>query len=377
MGFPIHIDLSWFAIVVLIAWSLADGVFPEYYAQLSTATYWWMGVAGAVGLFVCVLLHELGHAVVARRFGMEMKGITLFIFGGVAEMPDEPSSAKAEFWVAVGGPIVTVVLAALFFLIGLAPMPDAVAGVVGYLALINVVLLAFNAVPAFPLDGGRVLRSALWHFKGSLRRASEISSRIGAGFGMFLILLALFHLLAGNVIGAIWWFVLGLFLRGAAQMSYQQVLVRQYLQGETVKSFMTDQPSTVDANNTVEQLVKDHVYQDHYKMYPVMHDGELIGCVTTRQIKQLPREAWSGTRVEQIAEACAPENTVDPQTDAMDALQTMTNKQVSRMMVVDNGRLVGILSLKDLMGFLSLKLELEEDTAGDLNPEIHASPNNA
>lgn len=362
LGFPIHIDLSWFVIVALIAWSLAAGAFPQFYPDLSTQAYWWMGVAGAIGLFVCVLLHELGHAVVARRFNVEMRGITLFIFGGVAEMGGEPPHAKAEFFTAIGGPVVTLVLAAIFYAFTFVPLPAPVAGVNNYLLLINVVLLAFNAVPAFPLDGGRVLRAAMWHVKGSLRWATRWSSQIGSGFGAALIVLAVFMLFIGNFIGAMWWFLIGMFLRNAAAMSYRQVLIRQMLGGEPVRRFMTDDPVTVGPETTIDQFVEDYVYQHHFKMFPVVRDGHLAGCITTRQVKQIPRDQWSQRTVADVAEACSTDNIVHPDDDAMEAMNTLSRAGRSRAMVVDNSRLVGVLSLKDLMNFLALKLELE--TAG-------------
>jgi len=355
-------------VVLLITWSLAEGAFPRFYEGLSTATYWGMGLAGALGLFVCVLLHELGHALVARRFGLEMRGITLFIFGGVAEMTAEPPHAKAEFWVAVGGPIVTAVLAGAFALIAIVPLATPFAGVIEYLLLINIVLLVFNAIPAFPLDGGRVLRAALWQYKGSLRWATRICSQIGSGFGMVLIILAILQLFAGNFIGAMWWFLIGLFLRGAAGMSYQQVLVRQALHGEPVRRFMTDDPVTVPPSVSIEQLVDQYVYQHHFKMFPVARNGDLLGCVTTQQIKQVPRERWAETTVDQVLGDCPSPTTLKPDDDAMDALAKLNRSGASRAMVVDNDHLVGVLSLKDLMAFLALKLELETDAPPEMTP---------
>jgi Zn-dependent protease/predicted transcriptional regulator len=360
-GFPIHLDLSWFIIALLITWSLASGAFPQFYPDLSTATHWWMGAAGAIGLFVCVLLHELGHALVARRVGVPMKGITLFIFGGVAEMTDEPKRPGDEFYVAIGGPVVTAVLIGLFFALAFVPFPQAVAGVVNYLLIINGVLLGFNAIPAFPLDGGRVLRAGLWHYKGSLRWATRVSSRIGAGFGMLLIVFAVLQLFTGNFVGAMWWFLIGMFLRGAAGMGYQQVLVRQALEGEPVRRFMTEGPVSVSASLRLSDLVEEYVYKHHFKMFPVTEDGELVGCVTTRQIKEVPRDQWDERTAGQIAHPCSDTNSVHPDDDAMKTLMWMRRNDISRALVVEDGRLVGVLSLKDLMAFISLKLELEDE----------------
>lgn len=365
-GFAIRIDLSWFIVAVLVAWSLATGLFPFYYQGLSPTTYWWMGIAGALGLFVSVVLHELSHALVARRYGLAMKGITLFIFGGVAEMEDEPPSPKAEFMVAIAGPIASTLIAIGLF--GLhrvgqfSAWPVAVNGVIEYLAIINGVLVAFNLVPAFPLDGGRVLRSALWRWKDNLRWATRIAARLGSGFGIVLILLGVWSVLSGNFIGGMWWFLIGMFLRGAAQMSYQQLLIRQALEGEPVSRFMKSDPVTVPGRISIQELVDDYIYKHHFKMFPVTDNGTLRGCISTRQVKAVSREEWNSRRVGSLAEPCSPENTIRPETDAVKALARMNQSGASRLMVVDGDRLMGIIALKDLLNFLSLKIELEEET---------------
>lgn len=362
-GFKIRLDVSWFVVAVLITWSLAAGVFPQLSPGLSTTAYWIMGAAGALLLFASVVAHELSHALVARRFGIEMKGITLFIFGGVAEMSDEPPSPKAEFWVAIAGPIASVGVAAAFYaFVTAATLPAAVRAVVGYLAGINLILAVFNLIPAFPLDGGRILRSALWHWKGSLRWATRITSAIGAGFGYLLIGLGVLQLVVGGpgaFVSAMWMALIGLFLRSAAQMSYQQLLLRRVLEGEPVGRFMHRDPVCVPRHLSVEELVSDYVYRHHYKLYPVVDDGRLVGCVTTRRVKELPREEWGRTSVGVLADECTAENSIAPDADAMDALSRMSRGRASRLMVVDAGRLVGIITLKDLLEFFSLKIELE------------------
>lgn len=363
LGFPIFVDLSWFVIVLLITWSLATNLFPHFYEGLPVATYWWMGLAGAIGLFVSILAHELGHAVVARQFDVPMRGITLFIFGGVAEMTKEPPSAKAEFFVAIAGPIVSVVIAVACYAAGAygeAGLAAPIAGVLWYLGMINGVVVAFNMIPAFPLDGGRVLRSILWQVKGSLRWATRITSGIGSGFGLLLILMGVISFIGGNFIGGMWQFLIGIFLRGAAQMSYQQVLIRHALEGEPVERFMHSDVITVPPAITVHQLVEDYVYRHHHKMFPVTDDGRLVGCVTTREVQQVPRGEWNQRTVGEIAKPCADENTIHRNADAMQALSNMSRNGASRLMVVENGHLEGILSLKDLLKFISLKVELEE-----------------
>jgi len=363
LGFEVSIDLSWIIIAILIAWSLSTGLFPFQYKNLSAQTYWFMGAIGAAGLFLSIIAHEFCHSLVARKHGMPMKGITLFIFGGVAEMGDEPPSAKAEFWIAVVGPLASIAIAIIFYglyrLGGSAGWPAPVSGVVGYLAMINGLLAAFNLVPAFPLDGGRILRSALWGWKKNLRWATRVSSAVGTGFGIFLIVLGVVRVLGGNFIGGMWFFLIGMFIQSAAKMSYQQLVTRKALEGEPLKRFMNTNPVTVPSSTKLEQLVEDYVYRYHFKMFPVVNQ-KLLGCVTTKQIKAVSREEWSQMTVGELAERCTAENTIEPQTDAVQALSKMRRNHVSRLMVVENDELVGIIALKDMLEFLSLKIELDE-----------------
>jgi Zn-dependent protease/CBS domain-containing protein len=358
----LRIDLSWLFIAVLLTWSLAAAYFPHARPGLEEGTYLVMGVVGMLGLFASVVLHELGHALVARKYDLPIRGITLFIFGGVAEMTEEAKSAKAEFFVAIGGPVVSLVLALLFrgadaFL----PLPGAVAGVVAYLGLINTVVLVFNLIPAFPLDGGRVLRAALWHFGKSMRRATRIASSIGSGFGWILIAMGVLQLLAGSLIGAIWWALLGMFLRGAATGTYQQLQLRRLLEGEPVRRFMKTDPVAVRDDLSLKDLVEDYVYRHHFKTFPVVDaNQQLLGSVTTRQVRDIPREQWDEKTVREVMQEVNVENTLHPEDDAMRALSVMNQSGQSRYLVVEDGTLKGILSLKDLMEFFSLKVELEE-----------------
>lgn len=361
-GFQVYIDLSWFILALLITWTLAVGFFPFQFPGLSPATYWWMGIAGAVGLFLSIVLHELSHSLVARRNGVDMRGITLFVFGGVAEMDAEPPDAKSEFKIAVAGPISSILIGIFclgLFFIGAATWPLPVTAVLVYLGWINIILAIFNMVPAFPLDGGRILRSALWYWKGSLPWATRISANFGSAFGLFLIFLGVLQLFYGNFIGAMWWFLIGLFLRSAAQMSYQQMMVRQALHGEPVRRFMKTDPVTVPPFINIKQLVEDYVYRFHHKMFPVVREDRLVGCVNTRQLKEMPREEWDQHTVAELAQPCSRENTISPDADAVDALAQMSKTDKSRLMVVEGDRLVAIVSLRDLLEFLSLKMDLE------------------
>lgn len=363
-GFAIRIDPSWFIVAILVTWSFTRS-FPVWAPGLTPAAYLGMGVTAATGYFLSVVLHELSHALVARTYGMEMRGITLFIFGGVAEMPGEPPTPQAEFLVAAAGPAASFAIALIFgagyLAANVAGSPVPVAAVCGLLGLLNATLALFNLAPAFPLDGGRMLRAVLWGWSGSLRRATRISAGIGSGFGLLLVGLGLLSTVRGNLVSGLWFFLLGLFVRNAAQASYQQLLLRRALEGEPVSRFMQTDPVTVPRAISVLDLVQGYVYKHHFKMFPVVDDGgRLLGCVTTRQVRELPRDEWDRQTVGSLAQRCTPENTVAADTDAMQALAMMSRTGASRLMVVDGDRLLGILALKDLLRFFSLKMELEE-----------------
>ena len=363
-GFKIRLDASWFVLAVLVTWSLATSFFPVVMPNLGRAAYWMLGAGGALGLFASIVVHEVSHAVVARRNAIPMRGITLFIFGGVAEMDSEPPSAGAEFRMAVAGPIASFAIGGGLFLVRiLVPVPEALVALIGYLASINIILAIFNLVPAFPLDGGRILRAALWHRWKNLRRATRAASFVGSTFGLLLILGGVYLVIAqGEFIGGMWLALIGLFVRNAAASSYQQVLLRRALEGEQIRAFTRGDPITVPSWMNVQSFVDDVIYRHHHKLYPVVDDDRLTGCVSTDDVKALPREDWRHRRVADIARACSVENTLHPDTDALDALHAMRRGGRSRMVVAENGTLVGIVSVKDLLEFFALKVDLEERT---------------
>lgn len=362
-GFEVKIDFSWLILGMLISWSLAKGFFPSHYRGLSTETYWAMGVASAFGLLISVVFHELWHSLVARRFGVPMRGITLFIFGGVAEMTEEPPHPRAEFFMAIAGPISSIFLGLIFLGLGyFAPAggwPRPVAGVLVYLGILNLVLAGFNLIPAFPLDGGRILRAILWGWKNNLRRATRVASQFGGAFGLILIFLGALDFIFGNMISGLWLFLIGLFLRGASQTAYRQLLIRQAFEGERVRRFMKEEPISVSSTITLQQLVDDFILKHHFEMFPVVDNDHLIGCITLNQVKEIPREQWALKQVSEVMARCGVENTIEPDKDALEALSQMNRVKSSRLMVVDKGKILGMIALKDMMKFISLKLDLE------------------
>jgi Zn-dependent protease/CBS domain-containing protein len=364
-GFEVRADLSWLVLAALITWSLAAGVFPTYIKGLTTVTYWWMGVVGTLALFASIILHELSHSLVARSHGLPMKGITLFIFGGVAQMEEEPPSPGTEFLMAIAGPVASIVVGGACLGLGALgsglrwPIPAL--GVIDYLGWINLVLAGFNLLPAFPLDGGRVLRSILWKVKSDLRWATRIASMAGSGFGFLLIFLGVVSMFRGALIGGLWWLLIGMFLNSAAQMSYRQLLTRRALEGEPVSRFMRRDPVTVPRSISIQELVDEYIYTHHYKMFPVVDGERLVGCVTTAEVKAVPRDEWARHTVGEIAQPCTEDNTLHPDADATHALALMHQSGLSRVLITEDGHLAGVLSLKDLMRFMALKLDLGDE----------------
>lgn len=360
-GFTIRIHASWIIIAVLVTWSLAEGVFRGI-ASLSAQARWIMGVAGAIGLFTSVVFHELCHSLVARRYGLHMRGITLFLFGGVAEMSEEPQSPKVEFWMAIAGPLASLFLGAA--LIGGVMAVGThigvpVSAVVSWLGVINVALAVFNMIPGFPLDGGRVLRSGLWALRRDLAWATRWASRCGSGLGIGLMALGLVESYFGGLLAGIWWVVLGVFLRYAARQGYQQTMVRQALHGQHVGELMNRQPVIVPDDVSLDDLVKRYVYPSHLAMFPVMHDGHLVGAVSTPQLRTIPMEAWAAQTTGQIVQLPSAENSVDPDADAADALAVMSRNEAGSLMVVRDGNLEGVLTMQDLLKFAAIKLQLQ------------------
>jgi Zn-dependent protease/CBS domain-containing protein len=373
-GIPVNVDASWFLVVALMTWTLT-GHFQAEAPGLAVWDYWLMGLGTTLAFFACIVLHELGHALVAQRAGIPLRGITLFLFGGVAEMEGEPASAGREFLMAIAGPVVSAVLAAVFG--GLAAVGARVEWVVPAVVTlqtmtwINLSVLVFNLVPAFPLDGGRVLRSILWGVLGNLRRATYWASLLGQGFAWLLMGLGVLQFVAGNPLGGMWLVLIGLFLSSAAQGSYQQVVARQVLKGEPVRRFMNTEPIVVSPSLDLRQWVEDYVYRYHHKTYPVGTNGLLEGVITTEVLARYPRTEWDRHTVAEVMRQDLETISLPPDADALQALEQMQRTGSSRLLVTDNGRLVGLLSLKDLLRFLELKLELEQ---GDEDASSGTSP---
>jgi Zn-dependent protease/predicted transcriptional regulator len=356
LGFEIRIDYSWFIIFFLILWTLVFGIFPATAPELAPATYLLMGTVATLLFFASLLAHELAHSLVARAKGIPVEGITLFIFGGMAHTRMDFEEPRDELEVAGVGPLSSLAIAALFYLaywVGMqAGWGSPVTAVAYYLAYINLVLAVFNLFPGFPLDGGRLLRAALWKRTGDPRRATRHATTGGKILGYLLIGFGILNLFAGNLIGGLWLIFIGWFLRTAAEASYEQFVVRRALAGVRAAQVMTPHPYRVPAAISLQQFVDEHVFRGRHQSYPVVDDERPVGIITLERVKQVSREDW-GTRT--VSDAMVPvddQTLVRPEERMEDVLESLGRSPVRRVLVMRQGELLGIITQSDVARWL-------------------------
>jgi Zn-dependent protease/CBS domain-containing protein len=356
LGFEIRIDYSWFIIFSLILWSFGFVVFPVNYPGLPQGTYLLMAGVGTILFFVSLVAHELSHSLVARRKGIPVSGITLFIFGGMAHATMEFEKPGDEFVVAGVGPLSSVAIGGLFYLVaGLGEQMGAgvaVTGVAAYLAVINVVLAVFNLLPGFPLDGGRLFRAAVWKYTGSLRKATRWATTGGKIVGYLLIAFGLLSLFAGNLIGGLWLAFIGWFMRSAAEASYVQLLLRRSLEGVRAADAMTPDPYTVSGDLSLDAFVDEHVFRGRHNAYPVLEEGLPVGIITLELVKRVPREDWGQKTVREIMAPAEEQVVVRPEERMDRVLDRLSDSSTRRLLVTRNGTLLGIITRSDLARWL-------------------------
>jgi Zn-dependent protease/predicted transcriptional regulator len=360
LGIPIRLHATWFLVAVLVTVSLAAGFFPQQFGGWSPLTYWLVGAVTTVLFFASVLLHELGHSVVALREKVPVKSITLFFFGGVAQIGSEPPTAGAEFRIAIAGPLVSFALAAIFTgLEGVLGGVDVLSAPLAYLGRINLLLGAFNLIPGFPLDGGRVFRALLWKVRGNFRSATLWASRLGqvVAMGFILVGVAQFFFGAG-LIGGLWYGFIGWFLSNAAQSSYQQVVLRDLLSGVKARNVMTQQCQVVPAGVPLDRLVEDNVLGQSQSCFFVADQGDLKGLITVHDIRRVAPSHRSQVSVDQVMTLADSVYRVQPDDDVMTVLQKMDESDVNQVPVVEGGRLLGLITRDSLVHDIRLRAEL-------------------
>ncbi len=377
-GIDVYIDWSWLLVFLLVTWDLAAAVFPSLHPNWGLDLNIAMGVLASLVFFFSILLHELAHSIVARARGLPVRRITLFFFGGVSNIQREPPSPGAEFFMAVVGPLTSIVLGVIFLVLGVGQIPrlsfvpsnatpllrslSPLATMLVWLGPVNIIIGLFNLIPAFPLDGGRILRSILWALSHNLRRATRWATAVGQAFGWLMIVAGIamvfgasFPILGSGFINGLWLAFIGWFVISAAVQSYHQVVIEDLLQGVPVTSLMREPAPAVSPDMTVHDLVFDHVMRGEERAFPVMDGGRLAGMVYAEDLRKVDRNKWDRTRVRDVM---VPESDLDelsPREDAMDAFQKMASKEMRQMPVVQNGQLIGVLRRRDILRWLQVQ----------------------
>ena len=358
-GIPLRLYYSWFIVFVLITWSLAYN-FVHAYPHWSLVNSIVTGVITSLLFFGSVLAHELSHSVVAKAAGIPIQSINLFIFGGVSQLGEEPKQPQVEFRMALAGPLSSLVLGGIFLAIWywLGDMLEFIKAICFWLGWINIALAAFNLVPGFPLDGGRVLRSLLWWQSQDLRKATRIASNIGRGIGYLLIFIGIALIFFGNWIDGLWLAFIGWFLENAAASSYRQLALQDILRGHHVSELMIRDCPTVPPQVTIQQLVNDQILTSGRRCFPVVQNDRILGLITMHNIKGAPREQWSAKTAVEVMTPFANLKSVGPDEDLTTVLKILTEQNINQLLVVEDGKIVGIIARDHLLSFISVRSEL-------------------
>lgn len=365
-GIQISFDYSWFIVFAIVLFALSEGYFPRYYPGHLAQTYWLAGAIATLFFFASVVIHELAHSLVAIRSGIQISEITLFIFGGVSRITEEPQDPVTELKVAIVGPLSSFALAFLFWVVksffaGFQLV--LLTGIFSYLAWINLALAVFNLVPGFPLDGGRVFRAFYWWKTGSLTRATRLAADLGKGFAVALMVLGGLQIFLGDLIGGLWFIFIGMFLRGLSQRGYEEVVIRKSLEGVQVREVMTREVVSVPPDLTVSQLVHDYFLHYAYGGFPVLADGRVQGVVTIAGVRQVPREEQDARKVAEVMVPVSEPLLISEELSLADALRRMTQEDQDRLLVMDQDRLLGLITKSSLLRFVQVKRILEPEAS--------------
>ncbi|WP_455364713.1 site-2 protease family protein [[Eubacterium] cellulosolvens] len=362
MGIPVRIHYTLWFVFILIAWSLAAGYMPQQYPGLGVAAYWGIGIASAIILFASVLVHELSHSYIAKRNNLPIRRITLFFFGGVSEMTKEPQDPGVEVRMAAAGPLMSFLIAAVlggFWFVGnIIHAPVTITATLQYGAYINAVLGVFNLLPAFPVDGGRILRGSIWGRNLNFVRATVTATRVSEIISIVMIGVGLVIIIFGSFIEGIWIIFLGWFIKSGAETSLRQTLMGEALSGVTVDDIMTRDILTVPPGITVQKLVSDYFLVHRHGGYPVVEDGRTLGIITMQCVRSIPKDKRRTTTVKDAMIPCERTIMIKPKTSALDAMNTMAKENVGRVLITENSELLGILTRGDLMRTIRTRQEL-------------------
>ncbi len=364
-GIQLEVNISWFVIFGLVTFTLATSYFPQNYPDWDPVLYWFLGSTIALLLFASVLLHELAHSLVSASQGIPVSKISLFIFGGLAQIEKEPDEPGKELKIAIVGPATSILLYVLFMflakIVAFFAISEVAVVLLTYVADVNLVLAIFNMVPAFPLDGGRVLRALIWYFKGNLQNATKIASLMGSIFGYFLIFIGILGVLTGLVINGIWFIFIGWFINQASQSSYEQMVMSDIFNKIHVSEFMSENIMLVDSHLSVQELVDNYFYKYRFASFPVGKNDEVIGIIDRNSIMNIPREAWSQTAVSNIIVPLQDNLIVSPDDTVTVAMTKLFSNGIGRVLVMDQTRLRGIVSRTDILNYIRIHSQLNQE----------------
>jgi len=351
-GIKITLDYSWFIIFAIVVFALGFSLFPQIIPGISITASLIIAVITAILFFGSVLAHELVHSIIAKRNGINVEGIRLILFGGVSQITGEPRTPGVEFKIAFAGPLSSVILGfiflGIFIIAARANLGLFVTQPALWLGVINIALGIFNLLPGFPLDGGRVFRSAVWFATGSLRRATRIAAAVGRGIAYTMIFVGIAGPLFFGAFGLIWFILLGWYLLQAGRAEEQQQLYHEVLEGVKVRDIMTENPETVSPDITVEEMVDEHFSRHDWIGYPVVEDGSVVGMITLKSIEDLPRSRWRELRVLDVMRPLSSNITVGPNADVFNSLNKLVSLGEGRLLVMEDGQLVGIVTEDDV-----------------------------
>lgn len=344
-GIPIRIHASWILIALLVVWSLATSYFPSSAPHQSTAAYWLAGLVTALLFFASLLLHELAHSLVARARGLRVTGITLYLFGGVAEIGAETTNPGDEFRVTAAGPVTSVALAGLFGIAWLATdsLSHLIGATFGYLAIMNLFLGVFNLLPGLPLDGGRLLRAFVWWRTGDPDRATRVAAIGGVVVGVLLIAAGAVSMVVSSWLSGLWLILLGWYLQGAARQERMASGARSRIAGVTVANLATRDPYKVPPDMPLDRVVDEATRLQQARAIPVVADGRFLGLLTSHSITRIPRSSWPITLASAAMIAPAEVATATPEQPIEAALADMLRRNVNQLVVVEDGRFAGMI----------------------------------
>ena len=363
LGIPIYINYTWFIVFSLVVYTLAVSYFPYLGPYYEPFVRWIMAFVAAIILFSSILLHELSHSYVAQKQGIRIKSITLFVFGGIAQMVGESRTTAGEMKIAVAGPALSLIISGIFWAIvfvfkrDMATSP--VLAISYFLAYTNMMLAVFNLIPGFPLDGGRMLRAFIWKRTDNLNKATLITSRIGKGFAILLIVGGLWNLLNGVFISGLWLIFVGMFLQQAADQGYRQTILHRTLSSVKIRDIMVTPVIVVNDNMTLDHIVNEFFFRYRHNSFPVISGDSIIaGIISIHDIKVVEKEKWPYTIVRDIMHRDIDAFTISPESGALEALDKMIDTHRSRLAVIEDGRIAGMISQRDIMQMLKLKADL-------------------